>query len=230
MTTLVAPQIAGSNPDKSPNIRARVVLVLGAWFLAVMTLGAAGAFAGPPGRPPIGIAVGVAAPLLLFAALFRLSRSFRDFVLTLDLRLVAAIQAWRWAGLGFLSLYAYNVLPAIFALPAGLGDMAVGLVAPLIVLRLVREPDFAASAAFARWNLFGILDLVVAVTIASISFRLATGAPGEISVAPMALLPLLVIPGFLVPVFLMLHVTALLQNRQLRRRARLPLQGPARAG
>ena len=226
MATLVAPPISGSDPDNSPNIRPRVVLALGMWFLAVMALGAAGAFAGPPGRPPIGIAVGVTAPLLLFAALFRLSRSFRDFVLTLDLRLVASLQAWRWAGLGFLSLYAYNVLPAIFALPAGLGDMAVGVVAPFIVLRLVREPDFAASAAFVRWNLFGILDLVVAVSIASISFRLATGVPGEISVAPMALLPLLVIPGFLVPLFLMLHITALLQSRQLRRRGSAT---PARA-
>jgi hypothetical protein len=210
-------------------MRARVMLVLAAWFLAVMTLGAAGSFAGPPGRPPIGIAVGLTVPLLLFAAAFRWSRTFRDFVLTLDLRLVAAIQAWRWAGLGFLSLYAYHVLPAIFALPAGLGDMAVGVVAPLIVLRLAREPDFAASAAFGRWNLFGILDLVVAVTIASVSFSLATGAPGEISVAPMALLPLLVIPGFLVPVFIMLHVTALLQGRQLRLRTYQPLHGSALA-
>ncbi len=43
----------------------------------------------------------------------------------------------------------------------------------------------------------------------------ATGAPGEISTAPMATLPLLLIPAFLVPLFLMLHTAALMQSRQL---------------
>ena len=122
-----------------------------------------------------------------------------------------------WAGLGFLSLYAYGVLPAVFALPAGLGDMAIGFTAPWIILALVRRPAFAASAAFIRWNVLGILDLVVAVTIGTVSAMLASGAPGEISTAPMATLPLLLIPAFLVPLFLMLHITALMQSRQIGR-------------
>jgi hypothetical protein len=163
------------------------------------------------------IAVGVAAPLALFFAWLRVSQSFREFVLSLDLRLIAAMQAWRWAGLGFLSLYAHKVLPAVFALPAGLGDMAIGVTAPWIVLALVREPGFAARGAFIRWNVLGILDLVIAVSIGTVSAILATGAPGQISTAPMATLPLLLIPAFLVPVFLMLHTTALLQSRRLAR-------------
>jgi len=118
-------------------------------------------------------------------------------------------------GLGFLSLYAYNVLPGIFALPAGLGDMAIGFTAPWIILGLVRRPDFATSAAFIRWNVLGILDLVVALTIGTLLATLSTGAAGEISTAPMATLPLLLIPAFLVPVFLMLHTTALMQSRQI---------------
>jgi hypothetical protein len=136
-------------------------------------------------------------------------------VLSLDLRLIAAMQAWRWAGMGFLALYAHNVLPAVFALPAGLGDMTVGVTAPWIMLALLRQPGFAASRAFIRWNLFGILDLIVAVGIGALMAGLATGAPAEISTAPMATLPLLLIPAFLVPLFLMLHIAALLQSRQM---------------
>jgi hypothetical protein len=151
---------------------------------------------------------------VLFFAGLRLSRSFRDFVLSLDLRFIAGIQAWRWAGLGFLSLYTYKVLPGMFALPAGLGDMAVGFAAPWIVLALVRRPGFAASPAFIRWNVMGILDLVVAVSLGALSATLSTGSPGEISTAPMATLPLLLIPAFLVPLFLMLHTAALMQSRQ----------------
>jgi hypothetical protein len=215
MATAVLPRPVESQPSWLSGIGLSVTLVLTAWFLLVVSLGAVGAFVSRPGTPPLGMAIGVGAPLLLFFAWLRLSQSFRDFVLSLDLRFVAGIQAWRWAGLGFLSLYAYNVLPGIFALPAGLGDMAIGFTAPWIILRLVRQPDFATSAAFIRWNVLGILDQVVALTIGTVTAALSTGAAGEITTAPMATLPLLLIPAFLVPLFLMLHTTALMQSRQI---------------
>jgi len=215
MATTILPRPVESQPSWLSGIGLSVTLVLTAWFLLVVSLGAVGAFVGRPGTPPVGIAIGVGAPLLLFFAWLRLSQSFRDFVLSLDLHVIAGIQALRWAGLGFLSLYAYNVLPGIFALPAGLGDMAIGFTAPWIILGLGRRPDFATSAAFIRWNVLGILDLVVALTIGTLLATLSTGAAGEISTAPMATLPLLLIPAFLVPVFLMLHTTALMQSRQI---------------
>ena len=212
------------SPTVRPNLPAfsstqlRVAVVLAVWLALVILLGAAGAFVGPPGTPPLPIGMGVAAPLLLFWAWMRLSQSFREFVLSLDLRLIAGMQAWRWAGLGFLFLYAHNVLPAVFALPAGLGDMAIGVTAPWMILALVRHPGFATSTAFIRWNLFGILDLVVAVSIGALSALFATGALGEISTAPMATLPLplLLIPAFLVPLFLTLRTAALPQSSRIR--------------
>lgn len=220
MTTSVLPRPAQSQPAGPRGIALSVSLVLTGWFLLVVSLAAVGAFVTPPGTPPIPIAIGVGAPLIAFFAWLRLSPTFRDFVLSLDLRFIAGIQAWRWAGLGFLSLYAHNILPGIFALPAGLGDMAVGFAAPWMILGLVRRPDFAASPAFRRWNVLGIVDLVVAVGLGTLSATLSTGAQGEISTAPMATLPLLVIPGFLVPLFLMLHTAALMQSqRMLRSRA-----------
>jgi hypothetical protein len=212
MTTTVLP---GPRTSGLGGIPLSVALVLTAWFLLVMTLGAAGAFVGRPGTPPFAIATGAGAPLLLFFAWLRLSRSFREFVLALDLRLIAGIQAWRWAGLGFLSLYAHGLLPAVFALPAGLGDMAIGFAAPWMILGLVRQPGFAASSAFIRWNVLGILDLIVALSLGALSATLSTGAPGEISTAPMSTLPLLVIPVLLVPMFLMLHTAALMQSREI---------------
>jgi len=215
MTAIVLPRSAETQPSGRGGIRLAVVSALGVWLLLVLSLGAAGAFVGPPGTPPLAIAIGVAAPLVLFFGLLRLSQPFREFVLSLDLRLIAGMQAWRWAGLGFLDLYAYKVLPGVFALTAGLGDMAIGVTAPWIILALVRQPGFAARRAFIRWNILGILDLVIAFSIAAVTAVLATGAPGEISTAPMATLPLLVIPAFLVPFFLMLHAAALMQSRQL---------------
>ena len=144
MTAIVLPQPAESQPTGRGGIRLAVAIALTVWLLLVVSLGAAGAFVGAPGTPPLPIAIGVAAPLVLFFAWLRVSQSFREFVLSLDLRLIAGMQAWRWAGLGFLSLYAHKVLPAVFALPAGLGDMAIGVTAPWIILALVRQPGFAA--------------------------------------------------------------------------------------
>src|ERR1700720_4036743 len=169
MTAITVPQPAQAEPSGRGGIRRAVAITLTVWLLLVVSLGLAGVFVGPPGTPPLPIAIGVAAPLALFFASLRLSRSFREFVLSLDLRLIAGMQAWRWAGFGFLSLYAYKLLPAVFALPAGLGDMAIGVKAPWIMLALVRQPSFAASGAFIRWNILGILDLLVAVSIGTVS-------------------------------------------------------------
>jgi hypothetical protein len=192
-----------------------VFLVLAVWLALVVVLGATKALTVAPGTPPYPIAIAVVAPLVVFFAALRWSAAFRSFVSALNLPLIAAVQAWRWAGFGFLFLYAYGVLPGLFAWPAGLGDMAIGITAPWVVLALVRRPDFATSRLFRAWNLFGILDLVVAVSSAAISQSLASGAPGEITVAPMALLPLVLIPAYLVPLFIMLHVVALFQARRL---------------
>jgi hypothetical protein len=126
MASAVLPRPAESQPIMHSPIRPRVMALLAAWLLLVVSLGACRAFVGHTGKPPFAIAIGIGAPLLWFFAWLRLSRSFRDFVLSLDIRLIVGMQAWRWAGLGFLSLYAHHVLPGIFSFPAGLGDMAIG--------------------------------------------------------------------------------------------------------
>jgi hypothetical protein len=216
MTTTILPRPAAPEVGSLSGIRLGVTVALAVWFLLVVSLGAAGKFVTSSG-PPLPIAIGFGVPLLVFFGLLWRSRTFRDFVLVIDLRFAAGIQAWRFAGFGFLSLLAYHVLPAIFALPAGLGDMAIGFAAPWIIVNLARDPGFAASRAFVRWNVLGILDLVVAVSIGTLSFTFASGAPGAATTAPMAELPLLLIPVFMVPVFLMLHTTALLQSRRLAR-------------
>jgi len=172
-------------------------------------------FITPAGVPPLAIGLGVVLPILIFLAAFWLSSSFRALVMAADLPLLTALQSWRFAGFVFIALYAYGVLPGVFAWPAGLGDMAIGATAPWLALALIRRPGFAASGWFVLWNILGILDLGVAVTTGALNRALATGAAGEITTAPMAELPLLLIPGFLVPLFIMLHLTALFQARRL---------------
>ena len=217
MTTTVLPRAAASRPGRHRGILLAVAIAVFAWFLLIVSLGAVGAFSGPPGKPPLPIAIAFAAPVALFLAWMRLSRSFREFVSSLDLRLVVGMQAWRFAGLGFFFLYAHKVIPAVLAVPAGLGDMAVAVTAPWMVLALLHNPGLATGRAFVRWNLLGILDFVVAMGIGALGAMFATGRTGEISTAPMVMLPQLLIPAFLVPFFFILHIVALLQGRELAR-------------
>jgi hypothetical protein len=191
-----------------------VAVVLVVWLALVLLLGTGGAFVRPPGTPPLPLLIGFLGPLCIFFAAFRWSPGFRDYVLAADLRLLTAIQAWRFAGLGFLALYTHGVLPGSFAWPAGLGDIAIGVTAPWVVMALIRRPVFAASKLFVVWNLLGILDLIEAVSNGALSSALAVGVPGEVTTGPMAELPLVLIPCFFVPIFIMLHLASLFQARR----------------
>lgn len=188
-----------------------------AWLALVFVLGARGAFVTTPGAPPLALLISLVVPLGLFLVGYWTSPSLRQFVLSADLRLIVGIQAWRWAGFGFLTLYTYRVLPGIFAWPAGLGDMAIGVTAPLVLAGLLRRPGFAAGNRFVLWNISGILDLAVAVSIGAVVPLFAPSLYRTGSPAAMTHLPLVLIPTFLVPMFLILHLTALFQVRHLRR-------------
>jgi hypothetical protein len=185
------------------------------WLVLVFILGANDAFIRAPGALPLPILAGLFTPILVFLVAFWAVGPFRDLVLSLDLPAMAGIQAWRFGGLGFIALYSYGVLPGLFAWPAALGDMTIGLTAPLVILALRRQPDFAAGRLFQVWNVLGILDLLVAVGLGAISAMLGIGISAEITTFPMGVFPLVVFPTFLVPLFLILHLASLLQARQM---------------
>lgn len=214
--TLKANVVSDLN-DRQLSVRPVVAVALALWFGLVLLLGARGGFVGSPDSPPLAIFLGFALPLAMFFAAYFGWGAFRALVLGADLRLAAAVQAWRWAGFGFLSLHAQGVLPGLFAFPAGLGDMAIGVSAPWIVLGLIRHPAFATSRRYVFWNLLGILDLVVAISIGAICSGFLPGLTGSVTTSPMSRFPLVLIPAFFVPVFIMLHFAGLAQAWRLAR-------------
>lgn len=169
------------------------------------------------------IAISVVIPVAVFLAAYGLSARFRGFVLAQDIRRLTMLQHWRVVGFVFLPLYAFDVLPGLFAWPAGLGDVAIGLAATVIIARMDRDPAYVLSPGFRRFHLLGLLDFAVAVGTAG----LAVGAfpaliPGGITSAPLDVWPLNMFPSFGVPVFIILHLSVLLKIRHLRRTAETP--------
>lgn len=193
------------------NTNVAVSIVLAVWLAAILLLGNAGTFAVTAGHPPLPIAIGLAVPIFFVYFLYRQNQIFRNWVLNIPPVLIASLMAWRFVGFEFIGLYVHDILPGFFALPAGIGDMFMGITAPWVALKLVRQPDFSSSRYFVVWNLIGIMDLVLALALGITGALIATGAVGEISTAPVSHLPLVIIPVYLVPLLLMLHITALLQ-------------------
>ncbi|HJT96733.1 MAG TPA: hypothetical protein VJ696_00315 [Rhodanobacteraceae bacterium] len=204
---------AGFAESRSSAVGPAVAAILAAWLLAVCVLAAKGVFLGVPGAPPLALLIAFASPLAAYFIAYRLAEPFRAFVLGIEPRILAGMQAWRFAGFGFIALAAHAILPGYFAWPAGLGDMAIGLTAPWMISILNRRPDFASSGGFVAWNLLGILDLAVAVTLGAVGSFLLAQNGDAVTTVPMATLPLILIPAYLVPLFLMMHFAALAQAR-----------------
>ena len=179
-----------------------------AWFAFSIVASARGLYRNTSSQPPLHLGIAALAPIAIFLVWFGLSRSFRAFLLSLNPRTLTLVQGWRVGGFVFIVLASYRMLPWLFALPAGLGDMTVGATAAFVALNYAAP---AHRAGFIRWQLFGIADLVVAVSLGTLSGILA---PHGVPTSIMTVLPMSLIPTFAVPLLLILHIIAIAQARR----------------
>jgi hypothetical protein len=113
-------------------------------------------------------------------------------------------HSFRVAEVAFLLYLALGHLPALFALPAGLGDIATGIAAPFVARRLARGTGRRAALWFTA---FGMTDLVVALTLGALTgFQLLNVTPSGV---PLTELPLALVPTAGVPLLFALHITSL---------------------
>lgn len=202
MTIVIERGAMTTNGARSYGAVALVLVVV--WLGAVVYAAAAGMFG--PGRIPPPAATAV--PLIAFALWAGLSHSFRQYVLSLNVRTLTFLQAWRVIGFGFVVGGAYQILPNAFARPAGWGDVLVGFTAPLAALYLAR-PD--RTRAFVSWQLLGMLDLVIAMTTGVLATTGVLPVAAGLTTRELTVLPFSVIPTFGVPLVLILHIICLWQ-------------------
>ena len=184
-----------------------------AWLGAVWTFAARGTFASFSGGSPVGEVTVLLVVLagIVAVALTSVGRSgsMRSAIRTAPLSWLIGVQVYRILGFIFLRLWSRGLLPGYFALPAGIGDILVGVTALPLALSIRSNSRLSRRLALA-WNMFGILDLVNALTMGVTSIL----AQPSTAVYPLLIYPLAMVPMFGVPLALILHSLSIWQLRR----------------
>src|SRR5262249_13353653 len=200
MHTLLA-ALAAQRSSVARSVQVIVTLLVGAYLIAWLSV--ANTFSDRTNFPlaredlrlPLSVLVAFGPMLLAIAGLFVVSPVRRVNAAMPATWLIWA-QTYRIAGLVFLYPYLYyGAVPASFAIPASIGDALTGALAPVVALAGARRRPPAVTWATA-WNLFGILDLLVAPVAAVLSGARLIG------LYPLSLVPLFIGP----PMGILVHV------------------------
>ena len=204
----VAARQHGSDHRSAVAVTLAVGAILAAWLAAAAAMGGAEIFLGRPSNAVPAIAGGVAIPIVTGVLLTRIHAVRDALAHPRVLALITLANSWRVVGIIFITLYLQNLLPAQFALPAGIGDAAIGLAAPFVAYALWKRP--ANRRPGIVFHALGLLDLVTAIalglTSAPVGLQIFTTQPNTF---PLTVLPEVLIPTFLVPIGVIIHITAL---------------------
>lgn len=178
------------------------------WFAVAATVVVSRVLTGVP--PPV-IALGLAtlATLLAFTV-----PALRDWVRTVDLRVLVAPHLIRFVGVVFLLLVDRGVLVPEF-IPIGWGDLASAIGASALLL--AGAPAESRSTrwwVWLGWNTFGLADMILVIVT---GIRLATSAPGQFVL--FGELPFALLPTFAVPLIITSHLLIFSRLFALRARA-----------
>jgi hypothetical protein len=200
-------------PASRPSILAGL---LGIWIGLAVAASESGLFADPTRGPPAAL-VFFSLPLIATALVAAFSARARSALLAIPTPLLIRLNVLRLGGLMFLLLAAADRLSGPFPYLAGWGDVITGAMALPVALLASRELT-ANRRRILAWNAFGMLDLILAVTLGVLS---RNGSPVQlihagVGSAALAQLPWSLIPSLLVPYFLVSHGLVFAQLRARR--------------
>jgi hypothetical protein len=167
------------------------------WLVAAVAFTASGRLARAPA--PI-LPATVLSLTLLAIALVMATPSGRSWAAQASLSRLAWFHTWRiLPGAAFLILHARGQLPWLFAVPGGVGDILIGVSAPVAAWAATR-PGRGARAGYVVWSVLGFLDLAGVVRAAFVCTRLDPASMHLLRELPLGLLP-----TFLVPITFTVH-------------------------
>jgi hypothetical protein len=136
-------------PDWSPSERKNVLwtvsLVLLIWLAIAIFLAQNGAYSAAADSLPT-IQFGLLIPIIAGVALLFGSATVARVLAAVPMQWLVGIQLYRVIGGVFVVLWLAGSVPGLFALPAGIGDLAVGVMAPFVAARYARNAGQGRSA------------------------------------------------------------------------------------
>ena len=195
-------QRAGQSRARAALLAAAAAIVLGGWFTASAVIAQHGWYQWQIGHgvPWLPVAVvGFLGTLLALSQIPTVKRALAVPGMASRLELPHTFRVF--AGLAFLITMSLGHLPALLAVPAGLGDIATGIATPLVARKVAHGTGRRAGL----WlNAFGFTDLVNALTLGALTgFQLVHVTPAATAITE---LPLALIPTVGVPLLLALHI------------------------
>lgn len=195
-------------PRRKRSWRWAAAIFLMSWLLVRLALAV-----NPPGGADLGPRISIAffgLGILAGTLPLLISPVFRQVVRAIPSTWLIGIHVIRLAGFLFLALLDMHLLPAAFALPAGYGDMTVGLLAVGVIYLIVTHNPHARALAIG-WNLLGLLDLAVALVVGLTIVGPFSAQVVASGISPGYLNYLALVPSFAVPLYAVLHLYSLFQ-------------------
>jgi len=206
-------------PRRRLGVWLAIVVPYTLWLSIIWSAAINGVFR-PGGNTPPLVPLAIFLPVIVGAPILLRSKRIGEVLDAMPASWLIGLQVYRVLGGIFLVGWARGVIPSLFALPAGIGDVTTGLLALPVAYSLASRNGGAVGGAIA-WNIFGLVDFTIAVGIG-----LAT-SPGPFQlIVPsvpntgLGLYPTVLIPAFAVPSSILLHVLSLRQLRRARSRRR----------
>ena len=120
--------------------------------------------------------------------------------------LLVAVHTWRILGIAFLWGITQGTLAPAFAVPAGVGDILIGVTAIPFAIFIWKQYSWSKYAVVV-WSVLGIADLVNAITLGVITNR-------NSGISTMTTFPWILVPTVGVPLALSLHGITLYRLRK----------------
>lgn len=169
---------------------------IGAWIGVVLTLAASGAL-----KYAFTVPVLFSLPLLA-AGIAASFAEVRAAMMAIPAQLIVALNTWRVLGIFMVLAGIAGTMSGPFPYVAGIGDIITGIFALPVARIAAKNPR---DLRVLEWNIFGALDLIVAVFLGITTadggqlqlFHAGVGS-SAMTTLPWALIPLVLVPTYLI--------------------------------
>ncbi|ADY29297.1 hypothetical protein [Cellulophaga lytica] len=143
-------------------------------------------------------------PLAIFVTIIYNTEICKKANTILNLEDLVKIHIFRLIGSTFIILFLYDLLPPVFALFAGIGDLLTAISSIFVAKAIRNKKNYARKLTYI-WNTFGLVDILITSAMAIIFTKISIDNSIQ-GVEFLAEFPFCFIPAFAPPTIIFLHL------------------------